>query len=260
MADADKLREYREKRDFTRTAEPAGEGPSPRPERPLFCVQKHAASSLHYDLRLEVGGVLKSWAVPKGPSLDPADKRLAVMTEDHPLDYGDFEGVIPEGEYGAGAVVLWDIGWWEPDLTRGRKRARTADAEPARAADADLEHAFDADAELASGELKFILHGEKLSGSWTIVQMKGRGDKNWLLIKHKDASSRPGSALPDEEPLSVATGRGIEEVALAGVGRHTADGRPVSGATGAATARPDAAGPAEATSPAEAGGAGSADG
>lgn len=231
MADDDKLRVYREKRDFTRTAEPSGEEATPRPERPLFCVQKHAASSLHYDVRLEVGGVLKSWAVPKGPSLDPADKRLAVMTEDHPLDYGDFEGVIPEGEYGAGAVVLWDIGWWEPDLARTKKkRSAGADAaaRPAAASQPTVEEdaaaatppdTFDADAELDAGELKFILHGEKLSGSWTLVHMKGRGERNWLLLKHKDEASRPGSDLQEEAPLSVTTGRGIEEVALAGEGR-----------------------------------------
>jgi bifunctional non-homologous end joining protein LigD len=195
----DKLREYREKRDFERTSEPRGDGASPRPDRPLFCVQKHAASSLHYDVRLELDGVLKSWAVPKGPSLDPSDKRLAVMTEDHPLDYGDFEGVIPEGEYGAGTVVLWDIGWWE--LDRGRLKERAPGGGPVTGEDP------------VTGELKFILHGEKLSGSWTLVHMKGRGEKNWLLIKHKDESSRPGSSIVDEAPLSVTTGRDIQEVA-----------------------------------------------
>ncbi len=201
----DKLREYREKRDFRRTSEPAGADAERRSDRPLFCVQKHAASSLHYDLRLEVDGVLKSWAVPKGPSLDPADKRLAVMTEDHPLEYGDFEGVIPEGEYGAGTVVLWDIGWWEPDYSR-MKKATPGD---------DSAHDPVVGEDLSTGELKFILHGEKISGSWTIVQMKGRGEKNWLLIKHKDDESRPGSVIVDEAPLSVSSGRSIEEVAAA---------------------------------------------
>lgn len=153
--------------------------------RPIFVVQKHAASTLHYDFRLEMGGVLKSWALPKGPSLDPADKRLAVMTEDHPLEYADFEGTIPEGEYGAGTVMLWDFGWWEPDPE-----------EP-----------------FLQGNLKFILHGQKLAGRWSLVQMKGRGDKNWLLIKHRDEAARPGSRIVDEAPNSVATGRSIEEIA-----------------------------------------------
>lgn len=201
--DADKLSEYRDKRDFERTSEPAGGGGAPHPDHPVFCVQKHAASSLHYDFRLEIDGVLKSWAVPKGPSLDPADKRLAVQTEDHPLEYGDFEGVIPGGEYGAGSVVLWDIGWWEPDVSRMKK---TAPGDDSSHGPVTSEH-------LSTGELKFILHGEKLSGSWTIVQMKGRGEKNWLLIKHKDEESRPGSAIVDEAPLSVTSGRSIEEVA-----------------------------------------------
>lgn len=202
-ADDDKLREYRKKRDFRRTSEPAGDSIERLSDRPLFCVQKHAASSLHYDVRLEIDGVLKSWAVPKGPSLDPADKRLAVMTEDHPLDYGGFEGVIPEGEYGGGTVVLWDVGWWEPDYSR-MKKAATGDGSARAPVTGE---------DPSTGELKFILHGEKLSGSWTIVQMKGRGEKNWLLIKHKDEQSRPGSAIVDEAPFSVSTGRSIDEVA-----------------------------------------------
>ena len=174
MSDDDKLREYRKKRDFRRTSEPAGDSIERLSDRPLFCVQKHAASSLHYDFRLEIDGVLKSWAVPKGPSLDPADKRLAVQTEDHPLAYGDFEGVIPEGEYGAGSVVLWDIGWWEPDVSRMKKSAPGDDSS----------HGPVPGEHLSTGELKFILHGEKLSGSWTIVQMKGRGEKNWLPVSY----------------------------------------------------------------------------
>ena len=186
-------REYREKRDFDLTPEPAGGTAAPHAERPFFCVQKHAASRLHYDVRLEVHGVLKSWAVPKGPSPDPTEKRLAVMVEDHPLEYGDFEGTIPEGEYGGGTVLLWDFGWWEPDLTRRKP------AEAPRRADA-------ADATAGAyrpiprptwqhGELKFILHGEKLHGSWTLVQMKGRGEKNWLMIKHRDDDAHAGLDL-----------------------------------------------------------------
>jgi|SRR5665811_1096019 len=213
----DQLRDYREKRDFGLTAEPTGDDEHPtRRDRPIFCVQKHAASSLHYDARLEMDGVLKSWAVPKGPSLDPTDKRLAVMTEDHPLEYGNFEGTIPEGEYGGGTVVLWDFGWWEPDRPRtkeggptGAPRDASETAHDRAAGAADTDAALD----LATGELKFILHGHKLTGSWTLVQMKGRGERNWLLIKHRDEASRPGSAIVDEAPLSVASGRNIEEVA-----------------------------------------------
>ncbi len=210
------LAEYRRRRDFTRTGEPAGGEASTSPEgdaivgqrgRRVFVVQKHAASSLHYDLRLEVGGVLKSWAVPKGPSLDPADKRLAVMTEDHPLEYGAFEGIIPEGEYGAGTVMLWDLGWWEPDLawmTESHSRKH-----PSPPGD------FDPDAALASGELKLVIHGQKLAGSWALVHMKGRGANNWLLLKHRDDSARPGYDIVKEAPNSAATGRSLEEIASA---------------------------------------------
>jgi len=198
---------YHQKRDFARTSEPAGaevSSDSPRksgtsPEHPTFVVQKHAASSLHYDFRLELEGVLKSWAVPKGPSLDPADKRLAVMTEDHPLEYADFEGVIPEGEYGGGTVLVWDTGWWEPDLEWIASGKKDEPTDPSLA--------------LNAGELKFILHGHKLTGSWALVQMKGRGEKNWLLIKHRDESARSGSSVIEDEPDSALTGRSLEQVA-----------------------------------------------
>jgi len=207
------LAEYRRKRDFSRTSEPdgraggdpnAGGGPS---ERLTFVVQKHAASTLHYDFRLELDGVLKSWAVPKGPSLDPADKRLAVMTEDHPLEYATFEGTIAEGEYGAGTVMLWDTGWWEPDLAR----TKTDAADP----DAAVDPVTVAEAGLAKGDLKLVVHGEKLSGSWVLVQMKNRGEKNWLLIKHRDEAARPGTDIVAEAPDSVATGRSLEQIAAA---------------------------------------------
>jgi bifunctional non-homologous end joining protein LigD len=217
---SDTLAEYRAKRDFNRTAEPPGDAvpgdagkeadeEHARPEapgKPMFCVQKHAASRLHYDLRLELDGVLKSWAVPKGPSLDPGDKRLAVMTEDHPLQYGAFEGTIPEGEYGAGTVMLWDTGWWEPDTSWSKEFARQA-AEG---------RTPDAARKLEGGELKFLLHGTKLKGSWVLVQMKGRGAKNWLLLKHKDEEARPGYDITAEMPDSAATARTIEEIALEG--------------------------------------------
>ncbi len=201
----DALERYRAKRDFALTPEPVGGKEAPPGRRPVFCVQKHAASSLHYDLRLEVDGVLRSWAVPKGPSLDPADKHLAVQVEDHPLEYATFEGVIPEGEYGAGTVLLWDYGWWEPDVRWSKEFA----------AQIERGEAPDVQGKLAEGELKFVLHGSKLAGSFVLVQMKGRGAKNWLLIKHRDQAARPGYRVTDEQPLSTATGRSMEEIAVA---------------------------------------------
>ncbi|PSC04452.1 hypothetical protein SLNSH_13200 [Alsobacter soli] len=196
---ADKLSAYRAKRDFAKTAEPSGEHqPAPAPRR-RFVVQKHDASRLHYDFRLELDGVFKSWAVAKGPSLDPHDKRLAVEVEDHPLDYGDFEGIIPEGEYGGGTVMLWDRGYWEPDGGQ------------------DPEEAF------AKGDFKVRLEGEKLRGGWVLVRMKRNrpGDKrtNWLLIKHRDEFARDGdgAAILDQD-RSVASGRSLDDIA-AGSGR-----------------------------------------
>src|SRR5205823_7237306 len=157
------LEEYKRKRDFKKTPEPEGKVAPKREER-FFCVQKHLASHLHYDFRLEHHGVLLSWAVPKGPSLDPKTKRLAMKVEDHPYDYGEFEGVIPEG-YGAGIVMLWDRGTWTPDVD-------------------------DVEAALKKGDLKFTLDGYKLKGSWVLVRTKGKwaggGDRSWLLIKHRD--------------------------------------------------------------------------
>jgi len=190
---------YQTKRDFSKTAEPSGErrvAPSPRLR---FVVQKHAARQLHYDLRLEWDGVFKSWAVARGPSNDPADKRLAVEVEDHPLDYGDFEGTIPKGEYGGGTVLLWDRGYWTPEGAKS-----TEDA-------------------LRSGDLKFALEGQKLQGSWVLVRMHGDkfGGKrtNWLLIKHRDDCSKPGGAeaLLNED-RSVASGRSMDQIA-AGTGK-----------------------------------------
>jgi bifunctional non-homologous end joining protein LigD len=162
------LEEYRKKRDFTRTPEPSGRQPRQKTRERFFCVQKHLASHLHYDLRLEHNGVLLSWAIPKGPSLDPKVKRLAMHVEDHPIEYGDFEGVIPEG-YGAGIVLLWDRGTWTPEVG-------------------------DVDAALEKGDLKFTLNGYKLKGSWVLVRTGGRWAasrgsdprRSWLLIKHRD--------------------------------------------------------------------------
>jgi bifunctional non-homologous end joining protein LigD len=156
------LKEYRAKRNFAKSPEPTGDEkpPSGKMRELFFCVQKHWASHLHYDFRLEHNGVLLSWAVPKGPSLKPSDKRLAMQVEDHPFDYGEFEGVIPEG-YGAGIVMLWDRGTWEPE-------------------------SGNIDAALSKGELKFKLNGVKLKGSWVIVRTGAADSRTWLLIKHRD--------------------------------------------------------------------------
>jgi bifunctional non-homologous end joining protein LigD len=193
------LNTYRRKRDFSRTSEPAGKPSRAGKKRAkskglCFVIQKHAASRLHYDFRLEMEGVLRSWAVPKGPSLDPGEKRLAVQVEDHPIEYGDFEGIIPPGEYGGGTVVVWDRGTWTPE------------GDPIEA--------------WRSGKLKFQLHGEKLRGGWTLVRMHGErageNKENWLLIKElRDEEARPGSgdAILTERPESVLSGQKIEEIA-----------------------------------------------
>ncbi|MGH6877455.1 MAG: DNA ligase D, partial [Rhizomicrobium sp.] len=194
---AKKLAGYQAKRDFSKTAEPSGKAPIAAAPRLRFVVQKHAARRLHYDLRLELGGVFKSWAVTKGPSLDPHDRRLAVEVEDHPLDYGDFEGTIPQGQYGGGTVMLWDRGYWAPN---GSASAET---------------------QLRKGDLKFVLIGEKLRGGWVLVRMRRDSEKrvNWLLIKHRDGTERDddGDALLHADG-SVASGRGMEAIA-AGKGR-----------------------------------------
>jgi bifunctional non-homologous end joining protein LigD len=194
------LSQYRAKRDFTKTDEPSGQSRAAPSTRWRFVIQKHAARQLHYDLRLELDGVFKSWAVTRGPSLDPADKRLAVEVEDHPLDYGDFEGTIPKGEYGGGTVQLWDRGYWSPE---GGKSPQDA---------------------LAGGDLKFTLDGARLHGSWVLVRMRGDryGGKrtNWLLIKHRDASAKPGDADELlEEDRSVASGRTLAQIAE-GIGKR----------------------------------------
>ncbi len=186
-----KLSTYRKKRDFGKTPEPSGKTAVTPSKQRRFVIQKHDATRLHYDLRLEFDGVFKSWAVTKGPSLDPHDKRLAVEVEDHPLDYGDFEGTIPEGQYGGGTVMLWDRGTWESeDPERGFKK----------------------------GDLKFTLHGDKLHGSWVLVRMRndrtGGKRTNWLLIKHRDEFVREGGKndILDEDK-SVASGRAMEQIA-----------------------------------------------
>jgi bifunctional non-homologous end joining protein LigD len=188
------LSTYRQKRDFTKTAEPAGKNPVAASEQRRFVIQKHAATRLHYDLRLELNGVFKSWAVTRGPSLNPADKRLAVEVEDHPLDYGDFEGTIPKGQYGGGTVQLWDRGYWSPEGTASPEAA------------------------LRNGDLKFTLQGTRLHGSWVLVRMhhdrNGGKRTNWLLIKHRDAAARSeGAEALMAEDRSVASGRTMQQIA-----------------------------------------------
>jgi bifunctional non-homologous end joining protein LigD len=192
-----KLADYQAKRDFTRTSEPSGDAQTKPGARLRFVVQKHAATRLHYDFRLELDGVFKSWAVTKGPSLDPQVKRLAVAVEDHPLDYGDFEGTIPKGQYGGGTVQLWDRGYWSPEGMTPEEG-------------------------LTGGDLKFTLEGERLRGSWVLVRIRnwsGGNRVNWLLIKHRDAFAHPDDddALLAED-RSVASGRSMADIA-AGKGR-----------------------------------------
>ncbi len=197
MSKDGKLAEYRKKRDFGTTPEPRG-GRRKRPPRLAFVIQKHAAGHLHFDLRLELDGVMKSWAVPKGPSLDPTVKRLAMEVEDHPIEYNRFEGTIPRGEYGGGAVMIWDRGTYryagdDPDPLEGLRRG------------------------YARGDFKFILLGKRLRGSWVLVRTRwGDGKRRqWLLIKHRDEHAVEGSDIVAEESTSIATGRTMEEIAAA---------------------------------------------
>jgi bifunctional non-homologous end joining protein LigD len=190
-----KLAEYNRKRRFDVTPEPAGKMGRARKEALEFVIQKHRASRLHYDFRLEHDGVMLSWAVPKGPSLDPSNKRFAMQTEDHPIEYNQFEGVIPEGQYGGGTVMIWDRGSWEPEVE-------------------DVEQA------LAKGDLKFKLHGKKLRGSWVLVRMRPR---QWLLIKHRDkaassidiTAAKPRSAVSRRTLASIARAAGASARQLA---------------------------------------------
>ena len=203
-----KLRDYRRKRDFARTPEPSGDDTDPavtgrrkgsaRAAGALeFVIQKHAASHLHYDLRLELDGVMKSWAVPKGPSLDPAVKRLAMQVEDHPIEYNTFEGTIPKGEYGGGTVMLWDRGTY----TYGGSE----DVDPVEG----LRRGY------GKGDFKFVLNGKRLRGSWVLVRTRRdpKGRAQWLLIKHRDEYAVPGSDVTAEHQTSVATRRSMEEIA-----------------------------------------------
>ena len=186
------LEQYRAKRNFNISSEPAGsaKGKSNQKQALLFVVQKHRATQLHYDFRLELNGTLLSWAVPKGPSTDPSVKRLAMQVEDHPIEYANFEGVIPEGEYGGGTVMVWDTGEWTPEIE-------------------------DAEEGLRKGDLKFRLQGKKLKGSWVLVRTHGFGskaDKSWLLIKHKDEFASKKDIVADE-PRSVLSHKLLADIA-----------------------------------------------
>jgi bifunctional non-homologous end joining protein LigD len=193
------LEEYKRKRDFKKTPEPSPKRAKVSKEKRSYLIQKHDATRLHYDFRLELDGVLLSWAVTRGPSLDPADKRLAVRTEDHPLSYGTFEGTIPKGQYGGGPVMLWDEGTWEPRQ--------------------------DPHVGLKKGHLSFILHGERLKGGWDLIRMRIEGKReNWLLIKESDEEARPTEANSDfleSLAFSVKSGRSMDEIA-AGLKRRRA--------------------------------------
>lgn len=186
------LTEYKKKRSFTRTPEPTGGKGSKT--KLQFVVQKHAASRLHYDFRLEMDGVLKSWAVPKGPSLNPAEKRLAMMVEDHPFDYRNFEGIIPEGNYGAGTVIIWDKGTYE---FLGEAKGKAAQEKLLLQG-------------LKAGSLKFRLHGEKLKGEFALIRTPRQADNAWLLIKHRDEFASQENIVDLDK--SVASGLTLDEV------------------------------------------------
>ena len=190
MAVPESLRKYKEKRAFDQTPEPAPAKKTEPGKEARFVVQKHDASRLHYDFRLEADGVLKSWAVPKGPSMNPRDKRLAVMTEDHPLEYADFEGVIPEDQYGGGTVLVWDKGTFHP-----KKEGASLSAE------------------LEQGHAEVVLNGEKLCGGFVLIHSKMGGNaKNWLLIKMRDNEADPDSDPVQTRPESVLSGRTIDDI------------------------------------------------
>jgi bifunctional non-homologous end joining protein LigD len=220
------LEKYRSMRTFRETPEPAGGTPKPG-KQPIFVIQKHHASQLHYDFRLEMEGVLKSWAVPRGPSYDPAAKRLAMMTEDHPYDYAAFEGVIPEGNYGAGNVIIWDQGTWE-----------------------FVEPGDDPVKALKQGKLAFKLFGRKMFGEWALVRIKGRSAKGneWLLLKHKDEWANAEVDVTEVAPQSVVSGLDVDEVGSENVwisnrkaASRRAPSRSARGSAGAAAAETPAA-------------------
>lgn len=233
------LKEYKEKRSFSKTPEPKGGKPDSKSL--LFVVQKHDASHLHYDFRLEMEGVLKSWAIPKGPSLNPADKRLAMQVEDHPFDYKDFEGIIPEGNYGAGTVMVWDTGTYEPlEEIKGPKGKEYKTVTGSKAAQDKILLK-----ELHNGQLKFRLNGKKLKGEFALVQTRGRGDNSWLLIKHRDkyATEEPVT----DKDKSVVSKKSLEQIAKNPRSAQWESNRKSSGAKTAKTksgAKPAATGKA----------------
>jgi bifunctional non-homologous end joining protein LigD len=186
------LAEYNAKRDFTRTAEPAGKLPKARRKTLQFVIQKHAASHLHYDFRLELDGVMKSWAVPKGPSLDPTVRRLAMEVEDHPISYNTFEGTIPQGEYGGGTVMLWDRGTYEADDGGGASSLRRG---------------------YEKGELRFVMHGERLQGGFVLARLRRPGRPQWLLIKRRDDFADSKRDITADETTSVVTKRTMDQIA-----------------------------------------------
>ena len=212
QAKPDALETYRQKRDFTKTSEPAGDRASSGDASTRgvlrFVIQKHAASQLHFDLRLELDGVMKSWAVPKGPSLDPTVKRLAMQVEDHPIEYNTFEGTIPEGEYGGGTVMLWDHGTYGPDRTNAAQKKGSEQKEH-ESDETLLRAAYE------GGDFKFVLFGERLRGSWVLVRTRFGASKKpqapnrqqWLLIKHCDEFAESGGDIVATDVTSVTTGR-----------------------------------------------------
>lgn len=193
MPASEPLSEYHKKRDLRRTTEPDGDNEEDIKHAPIFVIQKHAATRLHYDFRLEADGVLKSWAVPKGPSTNPKQMRLAVPTEDHPIDYAQFEGTISKGQYGGGTVMVWDTGTYE-DLRAEKEGIPMYES-------------------LAQGKVEFRLHGKKLKGAYALVRTKMRGKDQWLLIKKKDGTENADVDILNEKPDSALTGRTMEEIA-----------------------------------------------
>jgi bifunctional non-homologous end joining protein LigD len=186
------LAEYNRKRDFSRTKEPEGRVPKARHKALHFVIQKHAASHLHYDFRLELDGVMKSWAVPKGPSYDPSVRRLAMEVEDHPIEYNTFEGTIPEGEYGGGTVMLWDRGTYDAEDGGGVESLRRG---------------------YEKGDLKVVMHGERLKGAWVLVRMNRPGRPQWLLIKHRDDTATADLDVTAKHTKSVVTKRTMDQIA-----------------------------------------------